>query len=185
MKPIFLLFFSLFLASSSSSSLFGQISKGDPVSTQSNISINSSTPERLRIGRIRIEGADNFDRNAIKVIAGLNEGMIIHIPGEEIATAIRNLWGEKLFSDVDVSIEQQEDDIVHLLIKIVSRPTLSRFSFVGVSRHEAEKIREEIKLFSGKTITENLVFATESKIRNYFKEKGEMTKANWQKINLV
>ncbi len=170
MKSKILLFISLFVVSPSL--LFGQAPEHDPISTQPNISINYSTPERLRIGKIRIEGANNFDRNAIKVIAGLNEGMIIHIPGEEIATAIRNLWNEELFSDVDISIEQQDEDIVHLLIRLVSRPSLSRFAFVGINRHKADKIREEINLFSGKTITENLAFATESKIRNYFKEKG-------------
>lgn len=33
-------------------------------------------------------------------------------------------------------------------------------------------MREEIALFSGKTITENLVYQTESKIKGYFREKG-------------
>ena len=170
MIPNVLLVASLLLACTSS--LFAQDSIRGSVSNQRDISINSSTPERLRIGKIRIEGANNFDRNAIKVIAGLNEGMIIHIPGEEVATAIRNLWDEEIFSNVDISIEHQDEDIVHLLIQLTSRPTLSRFRFEGINRQEADKLREEIKLFSGKTISENLVFTTESKIRGYFKEKG-------------
>lgn len=155
-----------------STALFGQITDDQPSSSRPGLSINNSTPERLRIGKIRIEGADNFDRNSIKVIAGLTEGMTIHVPGEQIATAIRNLWNEELFSDVNISIEQQEDDIVHLLIQLTSRPTLSRFRFEGINGREADKIREEINLFSGKTVTENLVFTTESKIRAYFKNKG-------------
>lgn len=169
MKPIFLLFIALLCASKS---LLGQNVDSQIILNERNLSLNSSTPERLRIARIRIEGADNFDQNAIKLIAGLNEGMIIHLPGEEVSAAIRNLWDEKLFSDVDISIEQQDEDVVYLLIKLTARPMLSRFSFEGVSRREADKLREEINLFSGKTITENLAFATESKIRSYFKEKG-------------
>ena len=36
----------------------------------------------------------------------------------------------------------------------------------------ADKIREEISLFSGKTITENLVFQTKNQIRGYFRDKS-------------
>ncbi|MFN5910545.1 MAG: outer membrane protein assembly factor, partial [Bacteroidota bacterium] len=57
-------------------------------------------------------------------------------------------------------------------IKVTPRPKLSRFRFTGVTRRDADKIREEISLYSGKTITENLVFQTESKIKGYYREKG-------------
>ena len=170
MIPNVLLVFSLIIVLPTS--LLGQGSNNDSTVRHSDISISYSSPERLRIGRIRVDGASNFDQNAVKVIAGLQEGMIVHIPGDEIATAIRNLWNEELFSDVDICIEKQKEDIVHLVIRLTSRPTLSRFRFEGINKREADKIREEIKLFSGKTISENLVFTTESKIRSYFREKG-------------
>jgi outer membrane protein insertion porin family len=157
MKPSILLFVSLCCAFS----LFGQ-----------NQEITNTSRERLFIGKITVEGAENYDRNAVKVIAGLHEGMVIHIPGDEISEAIQNLWNEKLFADVHISIKSRKDDMVHLLIELVSLPKLSRFSFEGISRREANKLREEIKLFSGKTITKDLVFTTESKIRSYYKKKG-------------
>lgn len=170
MKPNFLLFVSMYVASSFT--LFGQTIQNNSIPTQSNLSINSETPERLRIGRIRVEGADNYDQNSIKAIAGLREGAIIHIPGDEVSNAISRLWKEKLFADVEISIEQREEEIVHLLIRLTIRPTLSRFRFEGVNKREADKIRERIKLFSGKPISENVVFTTKSKIRDYFREKG-------------
>ncbi len=153
-------------------SVFGQTPTVQSPTTRPSLSISNSTPERLRIGKINIEGAEQFDRNAIKVIAGLNEGMVIHVPGDEIAKAMRNLWSEELFSDVDISIEHQDGDVVTLRIQLTARPLLSRFRFQGINRQEADKIREEIDLFSGKPISENLVFTTESKIRDYFKQKG-------------
>ena len=137
-----------------------------------NQDITNTSRERFFIGEITVQGAENYDRSAIKVIAGLHEGMVIHIPGDEISEAIQNLWNEKLFADVHIAIESREDDMVHLLIELVSLPKLSRFSFQGLSEREANKLREEIKLFSGKTITKDLVYITESKIKSYYKKKG-------------
>ena len=129
-------------------------------------------PKTYEIGPVRIEGADNYDHNAIRLLAGLRPGQSITIPGEKITTAVKNLWKEELFSDVEIYAEKEVAGVIYLVIKLQPRPKLSRFRFVGVNKREADKIREEITLFSGKTITENLVFATESRIKGYFREKG-------------
>jgi len=129
-------------------------------------------PEQYQVGPIRVEGADNYDHNAIKLIAGLRQGSTITIPGEAISTAIRNLWDEGLFSDVEISADREIAGVIYLVIKVTPRPKLSRFRFRRVNKRDADKIREEIDLFSGKTITENLIFATNSRIKGYFREKG-------------
>lgn len=136
------------------------------------LNVDYRNPKTYEIGPIRVEGADNYDHNAIKLLAGLRQGQSITIPGEKITTAIKNLWKEELFSDVEIFAEKEVAGVVYLVIKLTPRPKLSRFRFVGVNKREADKIREEISLFSGKTITENLVFATENRIRGYFREKG-------------
>jgi len=135
-------------------------------------SIDLSTPKEYELGPIRIEGADDFDHQAIKLIAGLRQGQRVTIPGEKISTAIKNLWNEGLFSDVEIYAEKENAGIIYLVIAVSPRPKLSRFQFKGVNKREADKIREEISLYSGKTITENLVFTTKSKIKGYFREKG-------------
>lgn len=140
--------------------------------TVGGINVDYRNPKTYEIGPIRVEGADNYDHNAIRLLAGLRQGQSITIPGEKITTAIKNLWKEELFSDVEIYAEDEVAGVVYLVIKLTPRPKLSRFRFVGVNKREADKIREEISLFSGKTITENLVFATENRIRGYFREKG-------------
>lgn len=136
------------------------------------LNVDYRNPKTYEIGPIRVEGADNYDHNAIRLLAGLRQGQSITIPGEKITTAIKNLWNEELFSDVEIFAEKEVAGVVYLVIRLTPRPKLSRFKFVGVNKREADKIREEISLFSGKTITENLVFATENRIRGYFREKG-------------
>lgn len=150
-----------------------QIVTGDdgPV-TVGGVEINYLNPQTYTLGPVRVEGADNFDHNAIRLIAGLRQGQQITIPGDDITTAIKNLWNEGLFSDVQILAEKEVAGVLYLTIKIAPRPKLSRFRFTGVNKREADKVREEISLFSGKTISENLVFATENRIKGYFREKG-------------
>lgn len=142
------------------------------VTVMGDMDIDYRNPKQYELGQIRVEGADNYDHQAIKLIAGLRPGMTIYIPGEEISKAIKNLWDEGLFSDVEILADKEIAGVIYLTIKLEPRPKLSRFRFVGVNKRDADKIREEITLYSGKTITENLVFQTESKIKGYFREKG-------------
>jgi outer membrane protein insertion porin family len=106
------------------------------------------------------------------LIAGLRQGQNINIPGEKISKAIQNLWNEGIFSDVEIYADKEVAGIIYLVIAVTPRPKLSRFKFKGVNKREADKIREEISLYSGKTITENLVFTTQNRIKGYFREKG-------------
>ena len=130
------------------------------------------SPKEYELGPIKIYGANNYDHQAIKLIAGLRQGLPITLPSEQINTAIKNLWKEGLFSDISIYAEKEISGIVYLIIELKPRPKLSRFKFTGVSKREADKIREEISLFSGKTITENLVFQTRNQIRGFFREKA-------------
>lgn len=129
-------------------------------------------PQTYTLGPIRVDGADNFDPQAIKLIAGLRQGQEIELPGEQITKAIKNLWDEGLFSSVSIVMEKEVAGVAYLAIQLTPRPKLSRFKFKGINRREADKVREEIELSSGKTITENLIFNTNNKIRGYFREKG-------------
>lgn len=131
-----------------------------------------NTPQQYEIGPIRVEGADNYDHQAIQLIAGLKQGQSIMIPGDKISKAIKNLWNEGLFSDVEIYADKEVAGVVYLVIAVTPRPKLSRFKFKGINKRDADKIRTEIALFSGKTINENLVFSTTAKIRGYFREKG-------------
>ena len=151
--------------------VWGQIA--DP--TLDSTAFLTGTPTSYEIGPIRIVGADNFDPQAIKAVAGLRQGQKITIPGDKISEAIKNLWKEELFSNVAINLDKEIDGIVYLTIHLTPRPKLSHFKFKGVPKREADKLRDEITLFSGKTITENLLFQTEAKIRGYFREKGFYT----------
>jgi outer membrane protein insertion porin family len=140
--------------------------------TLGGLSFDYANPQTFEIGPVRVVGADNFDHQAIKLIAGLRTGQKITLPSQQISKAIQNLWAEGLFSDVAIYAEKEVAGIVYLVIELSPRPKLSKFRFVGINKREADKLREEITLYAGKTITENLIFETKSKIRSYYRDKG-------------
>ena len=81
--------------------------------------VDYMNPKLYEIGPIRVLGADNFDHQAIKLIAGLKQGDKIKIPGDDISNAIRNLWAEELFSDLSINIDKITGDIVYLSINLL------------------------------------------------------------------
>ena len=70
------------------------------------------TPTEYEIGPVRVVGADNFDQQAIKEVAGLRQGQKITIPGDQLSKAIRNLWEEELFSDISIVLDKEVKGIV-------------------------------------------------------------------------
>ncbi|MDX2361933.1 MAG: outer membrane protein assembly factor BamA [Crocinitomicaceae bacterium] len=148
---------------------FGQVE--GPIGLN-DIDVDFTNPKTYEIGPIRVEGADNYDHNAIKLLAGLRQGQSITIPGEAITKAVRNLWNEGIFSNVEIIAEKEIAGVLYMVIRVEPRAKLSRYRFTGVTKREADKIREEIILYSGQTISENLIFALESQIKGYFREKG-------------
>lgn len=146
--------------------------KDNTVIVGDGFSVNYQSPKEYTIGSIRVEGADAYDPNAIRLIAGLRQGQKITIPGQQISDAISNLWKEELFSDVQIYAEKELAGVLYFIIKVTPRPKLAKYRFTGVNKREADKIREEIALFTGKTISENLVYQTKSKVMGYFREKG-------------
>jgi len=130
------------------------------------------TPREFTIGGITVSGARNFDQQAIILFSGLSVGQKITIPGEEISKAIKNLWKQKLFDNIKVNLSEIRGDQVFLTIQLIERARLSRFKFEGVSKGEAENLREKINLIRGTIVNENLLTNTSNIIRKHFQEKG-------------
>lgn len=139
---------------------------------QNDQTVDYNHPKKYTLGPIRVNGADNFDHQAIKMIAGLKQGDKITIPGDKITDAIHNLWNEKLFSDVDIYLDRVIGDVAYLSIDLKPLHKLSRFRFTGIKKKDVDNIRKDIDLYAGKSITSDLVFKTKETVANYFKNKG-------------
>lgn len=130
------------------------------------------SPRKYRIGPIQIEGANFFDPNGIKLISELREGDEITIPGDDISKAIRKIWDQGLFSNVEIFQTRIDGATVHLMIKVVELPGLGGHRYSGVSKGEQDKIKEKLDLYPNKIISENFKKNSVDIIRNQFKDKG-------------
>ncbi len=131
-------------------------------------------PKKYTIAGVRVQGAPEYDESALILVSGLTVGKEISIPGDDISSAIKKLWEQELFSDVQILMDgaPKINGDIFLIIQVVGRPTLSSYSFVNATKTEADKLREMINLYSGKKITESLVLTTQNIVRGFYQEKG-------------
>ena len=134
--------------------------------------IDYLTPKMYEIGGITFSGAENYDTRMILLIAGLQVGDQIRVPGDKLATAVDRLWKQGLFEDVQIYITRIQADKIFFEIELKSRPKLAMFSFEGVKKSDDQKLREEMKIAVGDVVTENFLTTARNKIRAYYLEKG-------------
>ena len=130
------------------------------------------TPKTYEIGGITFEGADNFDTRVVQLVAGLQVGDRLKIPGDKLSAAVDNLWKQGMFEDVQIRVSRIQGNIAFLKIVLKERPRLDKFSFTGVRKGEADKLRDEIKIGTGEVVTENLLRTSVNKIKGYYIDKG-------------
>ena len=136
--------------------------------------LDYSEPKSFEIGGIIISGAENLNNNTLISIANLSIGQKIKIPGDEITQAIKKLWEQGLFSDVNIKIEKIVENTVFLNINLKEHPRLSKFKFIGkkVRKSDITTLKEELKLMRGKVLTQNLINNSVENIKRYYINKG-------------
>ena len=130
------------------------------------------SPREYILAGISIDGVMFLDHEVIIQKSGLQRGEKIAIPSDKISKAISKLWDQGLFSEVSILKEKTQGNNLFLTIKLQERPRMSRYKFSGVTKSEADQIRDDLNLFSGKIITEALKMNVKNISRNYFIEKG-------------
>jgi len=148
-------------------SVFAQIQIGDDLSE-----IDYARPQKYEIGGVVVEGAKYVDGSMLSMIANLRVGETISIPGDEISNGIRKIWEQGLFEDVAINATDFVGNKVFLQIVIKEKPRVSRFSFNGIKKSEADDIREKINLSRGDIATEHLITKTTRIIEDFFYDKG-------------
>jgi outer membrane protein insertion porin family len=134
--------------------------------------IDYSSPKEFELGGVTVSGVQYLDESVLITLTGLSVGEKYKIPGEKLSTAIENLWKQGLLSDVKIYVTKIIDGKIFLEFRIKELPRLSKFTFQGVNKSEADKLREKLSLVKGKIINENLIQTTKNLAKDYFIEKG-------------
>lgn len=128
--------------------------------------------KQYEIAAIKVDGTKNLDRSVLISLSGLRVGQTITVPGEEIPTAIKLLWSQKLFSHVEINAARFEGNKVFLRIRIEEKARISRYTIRGVKNGEVEDLRKKIELRSGVVLTNHLRTTIVRTIKNYYIDKG-------------
>jgi len=153
--------------------LFGAIVlKGQTDSSRIYLPLDYNKPAEYIIASIETKGNKYIDKNAIIFNSNLSINQTIKIPGNEISTAIENLWKQDYFSSVIIYAKKIEGDYISLVISVKERPRLSKFSLRGLGKSESKNLREELTIKAGMLINENLINRTKREITNHYYKKG-------------
>ena len=146
--------------------------------TYGDIGLSLSSPVEIQpdtdyeIGSIQIKGADQLDPTMVSLLSGLNVGDKVQFPSDKVAKAVRNLWEQELFDDVQLYITKKIERVVYLEFRLKTLPKLSKFYFTGIKKAKQDAIRELLDLKRGKVVSKNLLITSSNAIKKYFIEKG-------------
>ena len=142
-----------------------------PTPSQNN-QIDYAQPRQYRIAEITVSGANFLDPNALISVAGLKVGDEITVPGEDISRAIQKLWEQGILGDVEVFVTRIEGDQIWLNFTLKERPRLAEYNFTGISKSQADALRDKVPLQKGKIVTDAVLNNTRNAIRKYYSEKS-------------
>jgi outer membrane protein insertion porin family len=107
------------------------------------------------------------------MIAGLREGQRFTLLGEEGAKAVRNLWKQGLFGNVQIRVDSVVEEQIYLCLVLEEKPRLSKVVFNRkVSKAKAEEMTESLKSFKGKILTDEVKGNISRVVRKYYTDKG-------------
>jgi len=147
------------------------------VSAQINIGSDLSKfsydkPREYIIGGVEVAGVEYLDKNVILMLSELDVGSRIKVPGDKITAAIRKLWDQGLFDNISITATKIEGNNIFLRLNLHERPRMSKFSFSGIRKSEADDIRDKINLTRGDVVTDHLMVKTKRIIKDFYAEKG-------------
>ncbi|HSI89997.1 MAG TPA: outer membrane protein assembly factor BamA [Adhaeribacter sp.] len=146
-----------------------------------NLELDYTNPQKYEIGGITVSGTQFLDPAALIAITGLKVGDQITIPGEDLSKAINKLWAQGILGHIEVSASKVEGRFIFLDFYLRERPRLSKFSFSGIKKGQADDLRDKIKLIRGKVVTDAVINNTKNTVRKYYLEKGFMN----AKVNIT
>jgi outer membrane protein insertion porin family len=130
-------------------------------------------PKEYELAGITVTGTKYLDQDLLIGVTNLIIGQKVHLPNDEgFAKAIKALWKQELFSNVQITITKYIDDKVFINIAVEERPRLSRYSFRNVKTSEAKELKTRTALVTNKVVTEATKKEASERIRKYYTDKG-------------
>ena len=138
------------------------------------VEIDYNNPKKYVVGGVKVEGNNYFSPEQILQISGLQAGMEVTVPGEDISSIVNRLWLQSFFEDVAVVVDSlvPTRDTAYFKIAIIERPRVSRWTYSGVKSGEQKELEERLNLRRGREFSDYVAKTSSDIIKRYYKEKG-------------
>jgi len=124
----------------------------------------------IKISAIAIEGNKTADASSIRLNSGLVVGQ--DIGGEDIQTAVKNLWALGIFSDIQILVTNQTYEGVELLIKVIEYPRLRKVDIKGNDEIDKDDIEKEISVYKGMKVSLYKIFKVRQAVEKIYAKEG-------------
>ena len=141
---------------------------------EQDVVVDYNSQKKYLVGGVRVEGNVTHSEQQIIQLTGLQKGMEIEIPGDDVSNIVRRLWLQRYFDDVALNVDHlsADGDSAYFVIKIVERPRVSRWTFTGVKSGEQKDLKDRLNLRRGGEFTEYVDKTSSDIIKRYYFEKG-------------
>src|SRR5665213_3374008 len=102
---------------------FAQVALGDEDK------IDYAAPKEYNIASTDIEGITTLDKNVLRLVSGLIPGQRVKVPGEKFSDAIKALWKQGFFDDIQINVDKIIGNDIFLKIILIEKPRLGRYAF--------------------------------------------------------
>ena len=138
------------------------------------IVVDYNNPKKYKVGGVSVEGNHYFSDKQIIQLTGLQKGMEVTVPGEDMSSIVNRLWLQRYFEDVAMVIDSiaPATDTAFFKISITERPRVSRWTFSGVKTGEQKELLERLNLKRGGAFSDYVAKTASDIIIRYYKEKG-------------
>jgi outer membrane protein insertion porin family len=125
---------------------------------------------KIRLVGLSVEGNKAVDEGLIRANSGLIVGS--EITGDDIQNAIRQIWKLKLFSDVQILLENEVPQGAFLKIVVVEYPRLEKIEVSGNKKLKKDEVEKVLDFYPGQVLRPDQVTAAKNKLLDKYAAEG-------------
>jgi len=152
------------------------------------VEVDYNRPHKYVVGGVEVDGNTYFSDQQIIQLTGMQKGMELTVPGDDVSGIVKRLWLQRYFEDVALSIDRVKGDSAFFRISIVERPRVSKWTFSGIKSSDQKELQERLNLRRGGEFSDYVEKTSSDIIKRYYAEKGFLqcsVKAEPQKDTIV
>ena len=143
-------------------------------STEDEVTVDYNRPQRYIVAGIDVEGNTYFSDAQIIQQTGLEKGLELTVPSDDVSNIVKRLWLQRKFENIEFAIDHlsADGDSAYFKIKVVERPRVSSWTFTGIKNGEKKELMERLHLRRGGEFSEYVEKTSSDIIKRFYAEKG-------------